>query len=63
MSDRTDDCTEECWTMPECTVCHLRKKPRGRDAAAAMANGLCDSDCSGYRLDPRPGHLWPSEAP
>lgn len=44
-----------------CTVCHLRKKPRGRSAAPAMANGLCDSDCEGYMLEPHVGDLWPGE--
>lgn len=44
-----------------CTVCGLRKKPHGRSAPDAMANGLCDQDCEGYRLDPQPGCLWPGE--
>ena len=57
----TPDCSELCAAMPECTVCHLQKKPRGRDVAAAAANGYCDSDCPGYSKPPRPGHLWPSE--
>lgn len=43
-----------------CTVCGLQKKPRGRDAPAAIG-GLCDWKCSGYSLDPDPGHLWPGE--
>lgn len=45
----------------ECTVCGLRKKPIGRDAAPAMANSLCDHECPGYRLPPYPGTLWPGE--
>lgn len=44
-----------------CTVCHLRKKPRGRSAAPAEANSLCDSDCPGWHLEPKPGDLWPGE--
>ncbi len=44
-----------------CTVCPRSKKPRGRSAAPAMANSLCDDDCPGYRLDPKPGDLWPGE--
>lgn len=28
-----------------------------------MDNGLCDFECPGYERRPRPGHLWPSEAP
>jgi len=26
-----------------------------------MANSLCDHECPGYRLDPKPGSLWPGE--
>jgi len=44
-----------------CTVCKRRKKPIGRSAPLAMANGLCDDDCEGYRAEPRPGQLWPNE--
>ena len=39
-------------------VCGRIKKPIGRDS---MNNGLCDSDCKGYMLDPYQGHLWPGE--
>ena len=42
----------------ECTVCHRRKKPIGRDS---RDNGLCDQECEGYKLPPHPGHLWPEE--
>lgn len=52
------ECTEFCAAMPECTVCHRRKKPHGRDS---RDNGLCDTDCEGYYQDPRAGHLWPEE--
>ncbi len=44
-----------------CTICQLRKKPVGRSASPEMANGLCDDDCEGYRVDPLPGGLWPGE--
>lgn len=44
-----------------CAVCHRRKKPFGRSAPIEMANGLCDSDCSGYEEEPRVGTLWPGE--
>lgn len=44
-----------------CTVCHLRKNPRGRSAPIAIANSLCDRDCEGYALEPRAGDLWPGE--
>ncbi len=54
-------CDKFCADMPECAVCRLRKKPSGRDAAAAAANGYCDSDCEGYDQEPRAGHLWPDE--
>jgi hypothetical protein len=54
-------CSENCERAPECAVCGLRKKPIGRSAPLEMANSLCDDDCSGYRLEPTPGHLWPGE--
>lgn len=44
-----------------CTVCNMPKKPLGRSVALEMANGMCDSDCSGYFADPRPSELWPGE--
>lgn len=55
------DCTEKCRKPVECTTCGRRKKPVGRDAPTAMANGLCDRECLGYREAPDPGHLWPNE--
>ena len=45
--------------MSRCKVCHLLKKPIGRDAPAAMANSLCDHECDGYAQDPMPGYEWP----
>jgi hypothetical protein len=54
--------TEACWAMPTCTVCGLRKKPRGRSAPLEMANSLCSGpDCPGYAQGPQAGHLWPGE--
>lgn len=44
-----------------CTVCKRQKKPIGRDAAAAMANGLCDRECEGYNMPPLADYLWPGE--
>lgn len=44
-----------------CTYCGLLKKPIGRSAAIAMANGLCYPDCPGYYEEPQPGSLWPGE--
>lgn len=55
------DCTEACEEMPECGVCHRRKKPRGRSAPLEAANGYCDNDCTGYDEPPYVGHLWPGE--
>lgn len=54
-------CTEACRTPVDCTVCGLRKQPRGRCAPMEMANGLCSWDCAGYMQDPKPPHLWPGE--
>ena len=54
-------CIPECWAQPECSVCHLRKNPRGRSAPLEMANSLCDHECTGYELQPQPGHHWPNE--
>jgi len=48
-------------TAVNCTVCGLRKKPRGRSAPLEMANSLCDHECPGYGLDPQVGQLWPDE--
>jgi len=48
-------------TAVECTVCRLRKKPRGRSAPDVMANSLCDHECEGYELEPKVGQLWPGE--
>ncbi len=56
-------CTPECWTMPDCATCGKRKAPRGRSIPLPAAGGYCDSQCRGYYDDPKPGHLWPSEAP
>lgn len=55
------ECFSSCFEMPSCLVCGLRKKPIGRDAAAAFANSLCNEECPGYRQTPGPGHRWPEE--
>jgi hypothetical protein len=57
------NCTDACYAMPECTVCHKRKKPEGRSAPLAMCASVCDQDCRGYYYAPRAGHLWPEENP
>jgi hypothetical protein len=46
----------------ECTVCGLRKKPRGRSGPLVMANSLCDYECPGYDKEPFVGDLWPGES-
>lgn len=51
-------CTPACWTQVDCTVCCLRKVPRGRDPGLAGGNDYCDSDCIGYLRPPLPPHLW-----
>ena len=55
------DCTEACEVMPTCTVCGMRKHPRGRDPGVHAASGYCGYDCPGYLTEPRSGHLWPGE--
>lgn len=42
-----------------CESCGRIKKPIGR--SAPLCGGYCDDDCAGYRQEPRPGSLWPSE--
>jgi len=44
-----------------CTVCYMRKKPIGRSAPMELANSMCDHECPGYYLEPKPGDLWPGE--
>lgn len=57
------ECTAQCWTEVECYTCRRHKAPRGRSVPMAAAGGYCDTDCSGYRESPAPGHMWPCEAP
>lgn len=59
----TERCTDACYAMPECVVCHKTKHPRGRDPGMYAASGYCDSDCQGNAQDPQAGHLWPNEKP
>jgi hypothetical protein len=44
-----------------CMTCGLRKAPRGRSVPVAIANGMCDTHCSGFYENPRSGDLWPGE--
>jgi hypothetical protein len=57
----TRECTETCVATQVCQRCKRRKAPRGRSVAMEMQGALCDYDCTGYREDPQPGHLWPGE--
>jgi hypothetical protein len=45
----------------DCRVCGLTKAPRGRSVAAALAGGICTSDCKGFYQEPLSGTLWPGE--
>jgi len=58
---KSTGCTAACYAMPTCDVCGLRKRPHGRSAPLEMAGGLCNSDCPGYNIEPKAGHLWPGE--
>ncbi len=53
--------SESCWASPQCVVCGRTKKPKGRDAGIAAANGYCDYSCPGYTQGEQPGHFWPGE--
>lgn len=55
------DGKEEVGVAVDCTVCGRRKKPIGRSAPIEMGGSLCDWECHGYDLDPKPGELWPGE--
>ena len=64
------ECTDACYEMPECLVCHLPKAPRGRSIPGPLSGGYCTSGwprehgyCQGYLEDPKPGHNWPEEKP
>lgn len=43
-----------------CARCERRKAPVGRSVPVGM--DLCDRQCPGYELDPKPGELWPRES-
>lgn len=51
---------EKVGVIVYCTLCRRVKKPRGRSAPMETAGSYCDSDCSGYYEEPKPG-LWPGE--
>ena len=53
-------CAPSCWDQPECLVCGLIKKPKGR-SMGLMEQSRCGSDCRGYYEDPQPGHLFRGE--
>jgi hypothetical protein len=44
-----------------CIVCGDRKAPVGRSVPLAAANSYCDSECAGYREEPRASGHWPGE--
>jgi hypothetical protein len=52
---------EQVGKSVQCLVCFRTKKPVGRSAPIETAGSMCDSDCSGYYEDPKPGVLWPGE--
>lgn len=52
---------EKVGVIVYCTLCHRVKKPCGRSAPMETAGSYCDSDCSGYYEEPKPGQLWPGE--
>lgn len=54
-------CTEACRAVVDCVTCGKRKAPVGRSVPLACAGGYCDFECPGYRSEPKPPHLWPSE--
>lgn len=43
-----------------CTVCNRMKQPHGRSAPYAVI--YCNDRCRGYKDEPLPGCLWPSES-
>jgi hypothetical protein len=59
--ERREGHTEACYAQPTCTTCGRKKAPRGRLASDMM--NVCGEWCDGYRSEPLPGHLWPSERP
>lgn len=61
MTDRVPDCTEACEAAPQCSVCRLIKRPRGRSVAVEAESSMCGWHCPGYNQEPRSGHLWPGE--
>jgi hypothetical protein len=46
----TDQCAEACAAMPECSVCGMRKHPRGRGPGIEAASGYCSYECPGRVL-------------
>lgn len=50
-----------CTGYVYCAECGLPKAPLGRSVAMEMANSMCDFECPGYQLDPKPDCRWPGE--
>ena len=45
----------------KCVVCGMVKSPVGRSMPDECAASYCDYDCEGYRQDPQPDYLFPTE--
>lgn len=43
----------------ECSECGRDKAPVGRSVPLEMR--MCDDECIGYRMDPKPDCRWPGE--
>lgn len=56
-----DPCIESCRATVYCTTCEKRKAPVGRSVGLGADDLYCNLDCTGYRADPKPPHLWPNE--
>jgi hypothetical protein len=54
-------CSQVGNPLVTCTVCGLRKGPRGRSVPLETANSYCGWDCHGYTNEPEPESLWPGE--
>lgn len=48
--------------MPYCTLCGLRKTPRGRSSAMIYMKMCSLWECPGYLEEPTPSSYWPGEA-
>jgi len=44
-----------------CATCGSPKAAVGRSVPMEMEHVMCDDDCPGYRLEPKPDCRWPGE--